>query len=88
MVALLSARGQLDEVSLETSDGPTAFSDDLYPCGLRNPILDALKEVREQWSDQTIGLILSIGTGGVPPSDIPDILRLGKLHDLMIPFFE
>ncbi|RAH43487.1 FabD/lysophospholipase-like protein [Aspergillus brunneoviolaceus CBS 621.78] len=85
MVALLSARGQLDEVSLETSDGLTSFSDDLYSCGLRNPILDVLKELREHWSDQTIGLILSIGTGGVPPSDIPDLLRLGKLHDLMIP---
>ncbi|PYI20333.1 FabD/lysophospholipase-like protein [Aspergillus violaceofuscus CBS 115571] len=85
IVALLSAKGQLDEVSLETSEGLTSFADDLYPCGFRNPILDVLKEIREQWRDQTIELILSIGTGMVPPSDILDLLRLGKLHDIMIP---
>ena len=86
MVALLSARGQLDEVSLETSDGLTSFSDDLFPCGFRNPILDVVGALRlvprgkDEGTDDTWMvpcLLLLLASGGIrlPSGPVPPVLR-------------
>ncbi|KAJ6031546.1 FabD/lysophospholipase-like protein [Penicillium herquei] len=81
IVALLSAKGQLEEVTFKTFDGCTSFSDAPYPCGLRNPILHVLGEIDSHWQN-SINLIVSIGTGKVPETDIPDLLELEKLQEL------